>query len=176
MTTRAKAMLDALEAHDGALIPLRDRKGTVVAHSLIDEDNVDDIACLRWHRTHWGYAASSFSVSGRKRGVFMHRAILDLEHGDPRQGDHINGNRLDNRRCNLRIVTREQNLQNRRSTGTTSIHRGVSWSTLHRCWIAQARSGCRYFNARFEDEAEAAKAVSAWRRENMPYANEERRS
>lgn len=44
----------------------------------------------------------------------MHRQILGLDSDDPRQVDHINGNTLDNRDENLRIVTRAQNMMNRR--------------------------------------------------------------
>jgi hypothetical protein len=41
----------------------------------------------------------------------MHRQIMGAKEGQ--EIDHINGNGLDNRRENLRIVTRSQNLANR---------------------------------------------------------------
>ena len=59
----------------------------------------------------------------------MHHAIL----GKPPQGyvvDHINGNRLDNRRCNLRFVTHQQNAFNTRKhrvENGTSRFKGVSY-------------------------------------------------
>jgi hypothetical protein len=42
--------------------------------------------------------------------------------------DHINGNKLDNRKCNLRIVSNALNSQNRiKKEGTTSKYLGVSF-------------------------------------------------
>lgn len=176
MTARAARMLAALE--DGcALIPLSAKGGEVVDHALIDEDNLEDLSYLRWYRTHWGYAAATFTLPRGPKNVcvFMHRAILDLYKGDKEQGDHINGDRLDNRRCNLRVVTHAQNLQNRSASRTsTSQHRGVSWAKNQGCWRAQARYDGFYFNESFHDEDEAARAVSAWRAEHMPFANEAR--
>jgi hypothetical protein len=43
----------------------------------------------------------------------MHRLVADIPDGIDLQGDHINGNKLDNRRANLRPATIEQNAQNR---------------------------------------------------------------
>lgn len=44
----------------------------------------------------------------------MHRFIMGLGPGDPREVDHLNHNGLDNRRENLRIVSHLENGQNRR--------------------------------------------------------------
>ena len=58
--------------------------------------------------------------------VSMHRFILGLQSGDERTGDHINGNSLDNRRTNLRIVNEVQSSQNRgMRTDNTTGFKGV---------------------------------------------------
>jgi len=52
---------------------------------------------------------------GRKVKIWMHRQILGLAPGDPRQGDHREPSQtLDNRHSNLRIATRKEQARNRR--------------------------------------------------------------
>lgn len=60
----------------------------------------------------------------------MHRYILNAKKED-NQIDHINGNRLDNRKSNLHFVTRSQNIQNRNKlSGCTSEYIGVSLAKM----------------------------------------------
>lgn len=65
---------------------------------------------------------------GKQITQYLHREILGLEPGDPRQVDHINGNTLDNRRENLRICDCTENNCNVpcRSNNTTG-YKGVGW-------------------------------------------------
>jgi uncharacterized membrane protein YqaE (UPF0057 family) len=55
------------------------------------------------------------------------------------QIDHVNGNRLDNRLCNLREATQRMNAQNRRTLPKTnkSGFLGVCWHKHSRKWVAQ---------------------------------------
>lgn len=104
---------------------------------------------------------------------FMHRIVLGLKKGDGILVDHINGDGLDNRRANLRLVTPAQNAQNQGSRGGSSSHRGVSWCNTRRRWLAQAQLDGRKINlGRYATEGEAAAAVTRWRAEHMPYSLE----
>ena len=58
-----------------------------------------------------GYAVRNHRSNGRRFLLRMHRAILRAPDGQ--QVDHVNGDRLDNRQCNLRFCTPSQNAQNR---------------------------------------------------------------
>lgn len=63
-----------------------------------------------------------------RRTVLMHRQIMGLSPGDPRQVHHKNGDGLDNRRGNLEIVTPSDNqLQRHKVTGKVQFV-GVSKS------------------------------------------------
>jgi len=78
-----------------------------------------------------------------KRNVRVHRIVMGCCTGD--EVDHINQNGLDNRRCNLRIVTRSQNATNifKRCDNTS----GVSGVYLHKkkqLWIARIWCGGVY--------------------------------
>lgn len=73
--------------------------------------------------------------------------------------DHINGNKLDNRKANLRTVTQKENAMNRskRSDNLTSIFKGVSWDRVNGKWIVLVSK--KYYG-RYEDEIEAAKTYN----------------
>lgn len=135
---------------------------------------------IRWAISGYGYARES-SQPYR----MMHRMILGLEQGDKRQGDHKNGDKLDNRRSNLRIVTYAQNRQNEKARKTyggkppSSKHRGVFYRSeayRRRCptgkhWYVKHRfEGKEYLGGSFFTEEEADVAAQEWRKKNMPFS------
>lgn len=66
----------------------------------------------------------------------IHREILNPPPG--KQVDHINGNGLDNRRSNLRLATKSQNMANVRLTKSNkSGVKGVHWRNREKRWVAQ---------------------------------------
>ena len=117
----------------------------------------------KWYVGRNGYPAKRFgSCPGQIR--YLHRMIRANKYVG-KQVDHINGNKCDARRENLRIVTDAQNKQNVPARGGTSKYRGVSWNG--NCWVA--RYGRRYIGCSV-DEKEANNMASAWRRNNLEYA------
>ena len=70
----------------------------------------------------------------------MHRIVMDVTDG--RQIDHINGDPLDNRKCNLRFVTNQENGRNRGAqVNNKSGYKGVSWHPKAKKWEACIRAG-----------------------------------
>lgn len=67
----------------------------------------------------------------------MHRVILNTPKG--MESDHINGDGLDNRRCNLRICTTSQNQQNQQTQSRikSSGFKGVNWAKRANKWVAR---------------------------------------
>lgn len=101
-------------------------KGMTAIVGVEDFDKVDE---WKWKFHFAGYACRSINlprVNGKKKykNVYMHRFIIDAP--SHLQVDHINGNRLDNRRVNLRLCTVSENLRNQRKTRGASSYKGVS--------------------------------------------------
>lgn len=80
-------------------------------------------------------------ISFKKMRYYEHRLAWLYVYGVWPVGDvdHINGIRDDNRIENLRVVTRSENLQNRRHAGTTSKSGllGASWHQPMKAWLAR---------------------------------------
>lgn len=107
------------------------------------------------------YAARMVRVGLKRKTLLMHRLILGLDFGDEREGDHINVvGTLDNRRSNLRIATKSQNMCNRGKTKeNTSGFKGVSWDMNAKKWHAQIKvNGERISLGLFVNPVSAARA------------------
>jgi hypothetical protein len=147
-------------------------------HALVDDHLSEWLGEWRWHANSRGYVVRTVHVyiDGRRksRTVLMHREILGLAYGDPRQGDHEDGNKLDNRGSNLRIAHRGQldNQQNRQGPNRngTSGYRGVTSDGRGR-WQAQVGLGRRLHHlGRFDTPEAAAAAAEAFREAHMEFA------
>lgn len=132
--------------------------------AMIDLTDRGLVAHRSWNampaRHHTVYATSA-ARGNTTEG--MHRVIMGLAFGDPRQVDHINHCGLDNRRANLRIVTKGQNQANARPRrGSSSRYKGVAWSTQYQQWIAyiQVDHDFRRLGL-YDDEVSAARAYDA---------------
>lgn len=158
-------------------IPLRARDGSVRAYALVDDGDYDALDERRWCLSSpGGYAQRGTSENGRSYSIFMHRQILGLGRGrdDPRLTDHINGNRLDNRRCNLRVVTSAENAQNKRlNANNSSGYKGVYWNRECQKWQAYGKVNGRIkYLGLFNDLEAAAKVAHNYRARHLPFSRE----
>ncbi len=97
---------------------------------FVDDDDYKFLSQWKW-RMNTGYAARRSQVEGCPSWIFMHRLIM----GFPKsQVDHINGNRLDNRRSNLRVCTIAENHRNNK-VKPYKLYKGIS-KTPHGTWRA----------------------------------------
>ena len=104
---------------------------------VVDERDYEELSKYKW-RSDGKYAIRISSLKlGKRRKIYMHVQIMGKIEG--LEIDHINGNKLDNRRENLRHVTTAQNQQNARGKGGTSKYRGVCWNVNAKKWLAQIR-------------------------------------
>jgi hypothetical protein len=148
------------------------RGGVVRAHAVVDDEDFERLDRYRWCLSTGGYARRVIVEGGRRRSLLMHRELLGIENRPHSvQGDHINRDRLDNRKVNLRIVTPAQNMQNQISrSGSTSRFRGV-WRANTGRWRAEVKlRGVRYKLGSFEHEIDAARAAEEFRGLHMPHS------
>ena len=127
---------------DGALayVPL-----TQGIEAVIDAADVPLVEGVIWHaRVKPG--ATSYAVhrvsngDGTRTDVWMHRLIARTPEG--LDTDHIDGNGLNNQRCNLRNATKSQNMHNARPRRDNSSGvKGVSWNKRRSKWTARIRLG-----------------------------------
>jgi len=132
--------------------------------ALVDDEDHEWLSQWNWtydQRNGYGYAYRQRSRKDKRTGsVYMHQAILNPPNG--MEGDHINGDGLDNRRRNLRVCTRAENMRNRRKHAKcTSQYKGVYWSGRHQRWRARINPGGVGISlGSFRDEMEAAIAYN----------------
>lgn len=101
-------------------------------YCLVDSGEYNNLMNHRWRGNTKGYAVKS---SGYPR-VSMHRYLLNAPKGI--HVDHINNNKLDNRKENLRLCNQSQNEANKRPrSGFSSAYKGVSWHKATKKWKAQ---------------------------------------
>jgi len=84
------------------IIKLRDK-----TEIFIDDEDYDRVAKHRWHENGNKYIRSWVN----KKHILLHRFILNPNNNQI--VDHINGDVRDNRRSNLRIISRSENVKNR---------------------------------------------------------------
>lgn len=77
---------------------------------LIDDDDIEIFNKYKWHINDSGYVVWRGIINGKKKTVRLHRLIMHAD--DDQIVDHINRDKLDNRKSNLRFVTCAENLKN----------------------------------------------------------------
>ena len=120
--------------------------------ALVSDEDYERISQWNWsavstQRRNGGYAMRRDNRSGKT--ILMHREVLNAPEGI--EVDHVNGNGLDNRRENLRLVTVQQNRQNRsRGRNNQTGYKGVTFDKKSGKWAMS-------FRVLFDSAEEAAR-------------------
>ncbi len=112
--------------------------------TIIDDEDWDKVNHINWCADKDTANPGKYYVRGLNKAtnkkVRLHRYLSNAPKG--MEVDHINGNTLDNRKCNLRICTKSQNQMNRGKTKKNkSGYKGVSWCTSCNGWKAYLWTG-----------------------------------
>ena len=127
--------------------------------ALVDDVDYEALSAFKWNSkgnpAPWVWYAE---CNTKSTTILMHRMILN----PPRNFyvDHINGDGMDNRRCNLRLATNSQNQANRRKHApATSRYKGIYLGAGR--WIAKIKvNQKKYHLGSFDTEIEAATAYN----------------
>ena len=131
------------------------------AQAVVSDEDFAALNAFTWHLV--GGRLKRFYAGRRDadgKTIYMHRVVLNAPDGV--QVDHINNDRLDNRRENLRLCNQSQNNANssRRRT-STNTYRGVYWDRYNRSWRAWINVGGKGRSlGYFKNEIDAAIAYN----------------
>ncbi len=131
-----------------AIVPITQGK-----RCLIDAADWPLVGHLKW--IHWGRYAARANPDGTR--TIMHRVLAETPPG--MQTDHINRNKLDNRRSNLRNCSASQNQANRVCRAKSSGFMGVTWDKSRNLWKAHIEHGRHHKNLGHYPTAEEAARV-----------------
>jgi hypothetical protein len=126
----------------------------------VSEEDFHWLTQRSWERDSHGYACCRIVHGGKHLVMLMHRLILLLP--DTHHIDHADGDRLNNRRENLRVASRSQQTHNqmkRRRRDTSSRFKGITYRPLANKWQATvSHSGRTHYLGLFATEDDAARA------------------
>lgn len=128
------------------------------ATALCDAEDYHWLARFSWRLHPSGYAVAG----GENRLLQMHRLVMGLAPGSVLI-DHINSDRLDNTKTNLRKCSHAENTRNRvKPSGTSSRFKGVYRDSRRGYWRVRVSFEKRaHYVGVFQDEVEAARAYDA---------------
>ncbi len=128
--------------------------------TLVSDEDFDKVSKYKWSYV-FGARTQRVQTSINGRYALLHRFIMNTPKG--MDTDHINGNRLDNRRENLRICTHQENMFNQKGLNKTSIYKGVMKPTKNKKWVTTIKHNYKLiYIGSFKTEKQAAMAYDIW--------------
>ena len=123
---------------------------------IVDDEGMELLNKYSWKVRKFGnklYLRASIRMNGKKKDASFHRLIANTPNG--LHTDHINGNSLDNRKCNLRVVTaaiNNQNLVKAKRDNKCGLL-GANWHKRVKKWRAQIRLNKKTIHIGYFDTA-----------------------
>lgn len=127
LDSNPRTLFDKNEYHiDGDItyIDLYDKNCNVIAQTIIDTEDLELVKYTKWKLSGSGYAMNTPKFNGGNK--HMSRVVLHTNE----MVDHINHNTLDNRKCNLRVVTKSQNQMNSNHKGVHEMKNGKYYAYI----------------------------------------------
>jgi len=129
--------------------------------ALVDDDDYEFLSRITWYSDTKGYARHRVRFSSTEVITLrMHRVIMKAGKGI--EVDHIDGNKLNNQKFNLRFATDGENKRNQKMyRNNTSGLKGVTWHKDKKRWTVQiGLDGRKLWLGQFRDREDAAKCYA----------------
>jgi predicted nucleic acid-binding Zn-ribbon protein len=148
--------------------------------ALVNEEDYQCLIQYNWSLSN-GYAITTIKDENKNKTISMHRMIMN----DPKDKfiDHINGDKLDNRKENLRLATHQQNQMNRaKRKNSRSKFKGIKVKSTGSYEVRITYQGERIYIGTFKTEESGANAYNYYANEyfgefarlnNVPYMDKE---
>jgi hypothetical protein len=121
---------------------------------IVDDEDYAFVRCFKWWMLSNGYA---YTHGRDGKTLLVHRLVLMYEGKE--DIDHINRNKLDCRRGNLRICTKSENMMNTAlRKNNRSGHPGIHWSELEKRWKVRVKHGERVIHSTHRSLKKALRA------------------
>lgn len=124
--------------------------------AMVDKCDFDKLSQYKWYLSKVGYAARGETIDGKRKTIYMHRQILQTP--EDKEVDHINKNKLNNCRDNIRECSRRQNNANRKLKSKTGFIGVEKKGNKYRAYIKGVAK--RISIGYFENLTDAAKAYN----------------
>ena len=131
--------------------------------ALVDDECFELLNQWKWSASinkNKVYAERKSTINGISKKIKMHRLILGIK--NPKLVvDHIDGNGLNNQKCNLRICSIKENSCNRNVAKNKKQSKYLGVHLNYNKWYAQIRHNKKLINiGPFETDLDAAKAYN----------------
>jgi hypothetical protein len=133
--------------------------------ALVDDEDFEYVNQFKWCFSNKGYAVRSMGKWPHQKSIRMHRVITNCP--DNREVDHVNKNKLDNRKTNLRICNRSENNSNKlKYRNNKSGYKGVDfYAPLNKYRAQIKKDGKKIHIGYYDSPLEAASAYDKKSRE-----------
>lgn len=137
-------------------IPIRNKDGVIIKYTIVDEEDYGNVS-----KYTWCFGGNYVKGYVDKKPIYLHHFVLNKP-SEQNVIDHKNGNKLDNRKCNLRETNKSFNSHNKSKNlniDASSKYKGVSLGKCNNKFRAKSSGKCLgYYNI----EEDAAKAYDTF--------------
>lgn len=134
MVSKTTAKTNNYDFYDGYVVGHCSNCDDVFYVDIEDYEKIKNYCWLK-HKTNGYIISNTYKINGKKKEIKLHRLIMDAKDGDII--DHINGQKTDNRKSNLRFCNAYQNgMNSTNKTKNISGQKGVYYIKRDDSWLA----------------------------------------